>query len=65
MTRVQKKALKARVRTNLKFQKKELRKLSALGTRYHIRRDRFFKSAVSALKKEIRFYQRLNRKIAG
>jgi hypothetical protein len=59
MTRVQKRALKQRVRTNIHWRKQELRKLEGLGTRYHFRSNRFFKQAVGNLKKEIRLFNRL------
>ena len=48
-----------RVRANIRFRKTELRKLSGLGYRFHFRSNRFFKQAVSNLKKEIRLYNRL------
>ena len=60
MTRVQKKALKQRVRSIIHWQKSELRKLVGVGGRYHFRANRFFKQAVTNLKKEIRLYNRLN-----
>lgn len=60
MTRIQKRALKQRVRTSLHWRKQELRKLAGLGSRYHFRANRFFKQAVSNLKKEIRLFNRLN-----
>jgi len=60
MTRVQKKALKQRVRSNIAWRKQELRKLVGTGGRYHFRTNRFFKQAVANLKKEIRLYNRLS-----
>lgn len=60
MTRSQKKALKLRVRSNISWRKMELRKLVGAGQRYHFRANRFFKQAVSNLKREIRLYNRLN-----
>lgn len=59
MTRVQKRALKQRVRSNIQWRKLELRKLEGVGTRYHFRHNRFFRQAVTNLKKEIRLYNRL------
>lgn len=59
MTRVQKKALKQRVRSCIRWRKQELRQLVGLGSRYHFRTNRFFKLAMSNLKKEIRLYNRL------
>ncbi len=63
MTRIQKSALKTRLRTNLKFHKKELRKLVSMGSRLHLRSDRYFKAAFFDVKKGIRLFQRLNAKI--
>lgn len=63
MTKSQKSALKVRVRTNLKFQKKELRKLQAIGSRLHLRRDRIFKVAFTNVRKEVRLFQRINSKL--
>ena len=63
MTQAQKHALKARVRNNLKFQKKELRKLEVVGSRMHLRRDRLFKAAFSNVRKEIRLFRRINSKL--
>ena len=60
MTSIQKKALKVRVRTNLKFQKNELKKLNYLGSRYHMKRDRWFKAAFSNVRKEVRTFKRIN-----
>ena len=59
MTRVQKRALKQRVRTNIQWRKMELRKLEGLGSRFHFRTNRFFKQALGNLKREIRLYNRL------
>lgn len=59
MTRVQKRAFKQRVRTNIHWRRMELRKLVGLGARYHFRSNKFFKQAVGNLKKEIRLYNRL------
>lgn len=59
MTRVQKKALKQRVHTNIQWRRQELRKLEGVGSRYHFRTNKFFKRAVGNLKKEIRLYNRL------
>lgn len=63
MTKSVKKVLKAHLRKNLKFAKIEFRKMNALGSRYHIRRDRVFKAAVSNIRKEIRLFSRLNKKL--
>jgi len=63
MTRIQKKALKQRVRSNLKFHKEEYKKLVSLGSRYHLKRDRIFKVAFSNIRKEIRLFRRLNSKL--
>ena len=63
MTRVQKNALKARVRKNLKFQKKELRNLKSVGSRLHLRSDRLFKAAFSNIRKEIRLFQKISNKL--
>ncbi len=63
MNRIQKGALKARLRSNLKFQKKELRKLASVGSRMHLRSDRLFKTAFSNIRKEIRLFRRLNLKL--
>lgn len=63
MTKIQKKAFRMRVRTNLKLRKSELKKLVGIGARFHFRSDRVYKVACSNLKKEIRWYQRLGRKI--
>lgn len=60
MTPVQKKALKKLVRSNIKWRKQELRKLTGAGTRYHFRTNQFFKQAIGNLKKEIRLYNRLS-----
>lgn len=59
MTRVQRRAFKQRVRTNIQWRKQELRKLEGFGSRYHFRSNRFFKQAVKNLRKEIRLYNRL------
>lgn len=63
MTQVQRNALKTRVRSSLKFHKKELRKLTSVGSRLHLRSDRLFKVAFGNIKKEIRLFQRLRSKI--
>ena len=63
MNIVQKKALRQRVRTNLQIRKGELKKLVGAGSRFHFRTDRAYKVALSNLRKEIRFYQRLCKKI--
>ena len=63
MTRTQRVALKARVRSNLKFQKKELQKLASVGSRMHIKRAGLFKAAWSNIRKEIRLFQRLNSRL--
>lgn len=60
MTYSQKKLLKNRFRSNLKFQKKEFRKLEAIGSRWHLRQDRFYKTALSNIRKEIRLFRRLS-----
>jgi hypothetical protein len=64
MTKIQKNALKARVRKNLKFQKSELKKLSVVGSRYHLKRDRWFKAAFTNIRKEVRLFRRINAKLA-
>jgi len=63
MTRTQRKALRTRVVSNLKFQRKEFKKLNSLGSRYHLKQDRVFKVAFSTIKKDIRLYRRLNSRI--
>ena len=59
MTSIQKKALKRRMLFNVRLRKLELRKLEGTGSRFHFRSNRFFKQALSNLKKEIRLYNRL------
>lgn len=63
MTKVQKSALKARVRNNLRFQKQEYKKLQSVASRLHLRRDRLFKAAFSNIRKEIRLFRRINSKL--
>lgn len=63
MNRVQKKALKLRVRSGLKARKVELKKLIGASSRFHFKSDRAYKVACSSLKKEIRFYSRLWKRI--
>ena len=63
MKRTVKKALKARVKNSLKHAKREFKMLNALGSRYHLRRDRVFKAAFSNIRKEIRLFARLNKKL--
>ena len=63
MTRTQKTVFKQRLRQSIKGQQAELKKLVSAGSRLHIGRDRFFRQAQSALKKEIRFFQRLTKKV--
>lgn len=64
MTRTQRSVLKNRVRSNLKFQKKEYRRLASIGSRWHLRGDRLFKAAFSAIRKNIRLYRSLSSKLA-
>ena len=59
MTSIQKKTLKQRMRSNVQWRKQELRKLEGASYRLHFRGNRFFKQALSNLKKEIRLYNRL------
>jgi len=63
MSRVQRKALKQRVRSNLKFRKAELKRITGAASRHHFKRDRYYKAATSELRKEIRFYARLSKRI--
>ncbi len=63
MTQQQKRALKLRLRSNLNFQKNEIKKWDWIGSHWHLRRDRYFKTAFSNLKREYRLFQRLNSKI--
>ena len=63
MTRSQKKVFKYRVRQGMKQQQQQLKTLVSAGSRLHIGRERYFRQATSALKKEIRFFQRLNKKV--
>ncbi len=63
MTRVQKNALKTRVRSNLKFQKKELRKMASVASRQHLRSNRLFKAAFSNIRKEIRLLRSIVSKL--
>ncbi len=63
MTRLQRKALKLRLRSNLHFQKNEIKKWSWMASHLHLKRDRYFKTAFTNLKKEYRLFQRLNSKI--
>lgn len=63
MSRMQRKALKLRVRQNVKIRKTELRKLAGIASRFHFKSDRLFKVAYSNLRKEIRFYTRLAKHI--
>ena len=63
MTRIQRNALKVRVSKNLKFQKKEYRKLQSLSSRLHLRHDRLFKAAFSNVRKEIRLFRKINSKL--
>ena len=63
MTRLQRRALKVRLKSNVQFQKNELRKWEWMGSHLHMRRDRYFKTAFNNLKKELRLFQRLNARI--
>ena len=63
MTRTQKKAFKKKLRSSIKQQQKQLKSLVSAGSRLHIGRERFFRQATSELKKEIRFFQRLNKRV--
>jgi len=63
MNPIQKRALKRRFRSGVKMRKVELRKLTGAASRFHFKGNRFFKSALSNVKKEIRLYNRLGLKI--
>ena len=63
MNKVQKKALKARVKQNLKFQKNEYKKLKSIASRLGMRSDKLFKTAFSQVRKDITLYKRINKKI--
>ena len=63
MNTTQRRALKKRFRTNVRIRKQELKKLSGVASRFHIKRNPYFRKAVSCIKKEIRLYNRLGSKV--
>ena len=63
MTRVQKSALKQRVRQNLKFYQQELKKFNTVASRHKIKREPLFQAAIGNVRKEITFFKRLSKKL--
>jgi len=63
MNRTAIRALKKRFRTNVKVRREELKKLSGTAIRFHMKGNRFYKAALSSIKKEIRFYGRLGLRV--
>lgn len=59
MSTGQKRALRRRFRSNVRFRKAELKRLTGVASRFHIRGNRAYKAALSNIKKEIRLYNRL------
>ena len=63
MNITQRRVLKRRFRTNVRFRKAELKRLTGVASRFHMKKDRCYKAALSNIKKEIRFYNRLGLRV--
>jgi len=59
MSTTQRKALKKSFRTNVKLRRVQLKRLTGIASRFHVKGNRYYRKAVSSIKKEIRFYNRL------